>query len=113
MGFRPELSRCLECSAAIEPDGNAYSPVAGGVLDAQCAHSALGARPLTADALKVLRHLQRSPLTAVLKLGLATALAREVEGLLADTVAVILERDLRSRDFLDEVAAREQPVPTA
>ena len=24
MGFRPELARCLECGAEIEPDGNSY-----------------------------------------------------------------------------------------
>src|ERR687892_2293074 len=29
MGFRPELGLCLECGAMIEPEGNAYSPVAG------------------------------------------------------------------------------------
>ncbi len=105
MGFRPQLAVCLECGGAIEPEGNAYSPVAGGVLDAQCAHAALGARPISADALKVLRHLQRSELPGVLRLRLAAPLAREVERLLADGVAVILERDLKSRDFLDEVAS--------
>ena len=34
-----------------------------------------GARPISADALKVLRHLQRSPLVGVLRLRLATAAA--------------------------------------
>src|SRR5687768_1622808 len=36
MGFRPELGQCLECGAAIEPAGNAFSPVGGGVLCPQC-----------------------------------------------------------------------------
>src|ERR687892_1211629 len=31
MGFRPELTVCLECGAAIEPDGNLFSPAGGGV----------------------------------------------------------------------------------
>ena len=69
MGFRPQLTRCLECGALIEPDGNAYSPVAGGVLCPDCAHAALGARPVSADALKVMRHLARSELVDVLRLG--------------------------------------------
>src|SRR5918996_3623668 len=43
MGFRPELGRCLECGAGIEPDGNSFSPVAGGVVCPQCRHAALGA----------------------------------------------------------------------
>ena len=110
MGFRPELARCLECGAQIEPEGNAFSAVGGGVLCPQCAHAALGARPISADALKVLRHLQRSPLVGVLRLRLAPAVHREVERVLHETVSAVLERELRSRDFLAEVAAREATI---
>lgn len=107
MGFRPELSRCLDCGAAIEPEGNGYSPVAGGVLGPECTDRALGASAISAATLKVMRHLQRSPLTEVLRLRLPTATGRETERLLHTTVSVVLERELRSRDFLDEVALRE------
>jgi DNA repair protein RecO (recombination protein O) len=107
MGFRPELSRCLECGAAIEPDGNAFSPVGAGTLCPQCSHAAHGARPISSDALKVLRHLQRSALVGVIRLRLTPGVHREVERLLHATVSAVLERELRSRDFLDEVAARE------
>lgn len=107
MGFRPELARCLECGAGIEPEGNAFSPVGGGVLCPQCRHTALGARPISADALKILRHLQRSPLVGVLRLRVTPALHREVEWLLHATVSAVIERELRSRDFLDEIAGRE------
>jgi DNA repair protein RecO (recombination protein O) len=113
MGFRPELARCLECGAEILPLGNAFSPVAGGVLCASCGSAALGARSISPDALKVLRHLQRSALVDVLRLSLATRLHREVERLLHATVSAVLERELRSRDFLEEVAAREAHVAVA
>ncbi len=106
MGFRPELVRCLECGAEIEPEGNSYSAAAGGVVCPQCRHAALGARAVGADALKVMRHLQRSTLVEVLALRLAMPLHREVERLLDDTVTAVLEREMRSRDFLHEVAAR-------
>lgn len=112
MGFRPELGRCLECGAPIEPAGNAYSPAGGGVLCPRCGHAAHGARAVSADALKVMRHLQRSPLVGVLRLRLATGIRREVERLLHATVSAVLERELRSRDFLEEVAARERAVAT-
>ncbi len=107
MGFRPELGQCLECGAAIEPEGNAFSPVGGGVLCPQCSHAAHGSCPISADALKVMRHLQRSPLVGVLRLRLAVSLQREVERLLHATVSAVIERELRTRDFLDEVAGRE------
>ena len=110
MGFRPELGRCLECGGDIEPEGNAFSAVGGGVLCPECRPQALAARPLSADALKVLRHLQRSPLVGVLRLRVEPPLHREVERLLHATVSAVLERELRSRDFLEEVAARHRPV---
>lgn len=110
MGFRPELVACIECGESIEPEGNAFSPVAGGVLCPRCATGAAGGRAVTADALKVMRHLQRSPLVGVLRLRLATSLGREVERLLHATITAVLERELRTRDFLDEVAAREAAV---
>ena len=106
MGFRPELTRCLECGAELEPEGNAFAAAAGGVLCPGCRHTGPTTRPVSPDALKVLRHLQRSPLVGVLSLRLVPALHREVERLLHATVAAVLERDLRSRDFLEEVAAR-------
>ena len=107
MGFRPELVQCLECGSSIEPVGNAYSAAGGGVLCPGCAHTAHGARSVSTDALKVMRHLQRSPLVGVLRLRLAPPVHREVERLLHATVSAVLERELRSRDFLEEVAARE------
>ena len=110
MGFRPELTACIECGDAIEPDGNAFSPASGGVLCPRCRVASSGARPIGPDVLKVLRHLQRAPLVGVLRLRLATALHREVERLLHATVSAVLERELRSRDFLQEVAAREHAI---
>ncbi len=107
MGFRPELTRCLQCGADIGPDGNVYSPAGGGVVGPECSHAAMGGRAIGSEALKVLRHLQRSPLVAVLRLRLAPPTHREVERLLHATVSAVLERELRSRDFLEEVAARE------
>jgi DNA repair protein RecO (recombination protein O) len=110
MGFRPELSRCLECGAQIEPDGNGYSAVGGGVLGPECRHPALDVRPISPDALKVLRHLQRSELTEVLQLRLPAAVLGETERLLHATVSAILERELGSRDFLADVASREESL---
>lgn len=106
MGFRPELSRCLECGGTIEPEGNFYSAVAGGILDAQCAHAALGARPISPDALKVLRHVQRSALDVAVRVSLPPSVSRETERLGRDTVRAVLEREMRSLDFLDDVAGR-------
>ena len=112
MGFRPELGQCLDCGAAIGPEGNAYSPEAGGLIGRECADRALGTRSLSASALKVLRHLQRSSLVEILRLRLPPPTQREVERLLHATVSAVLERELRTRDFLDEVASPVVAGPT-
>lgn len=106
MGFRPELARCLECGAEIGPEGNAYAPVGAGLIGPECPQGSFGVRPISVDALKVLRHLQRSGLSAVLRLELTPALHREVERLMHATVSAVLEREMGSRDFLAEVGAR-------
>jgi DNA repair protein RecO (recombination protein O) len=106
MGFRPELARCLECGAEIGPEGNAYSAVAGGLVGPECIHAAHAASRISADALKVMRHLQRSALVDVLRLRLSRGVHREVERLQHASITTVLERELRTRDFLDEVAAR-------
>ena len=45
MGYRPELTSCIECGAVVEPGRNAYAAVAGGVVGPECAHAALGRSP--------------------------------------------------------------------
>ena len=60
----------------------------------------------------MLRHLQRSALVGVLRLRLTPVVQREVERVLHAAVSAVLERELRSRDFLSEVAAREAAVPS-
>ena len=47
----------------------------------------------------------------MLRLSIPRALHREVERLLHETVSAILERELRTRDFLDEVNTRKAVGP--
>ncbi len=107
MGFRPELNRCLECGAEIGRREMATRRWRVASWGRSASHAALGARPISADALKVMRHLQRSSLPEVLRLRLPATVQREVERLQHATVSAVLERELRSRDFLEEVATRE------
>lgn len=112
MGYRPELSACIECGAEIGPAGNAYAAVAGGVVGPECDHAALASLPVSGAALKTLRHLQRVALDEAARLALTSAVRREVERHLHATVSAVLERELRSRDFFDEVSSRH-PRPVA
>jgi len=110
MGYRPQLHTCVVGTETIVAEDQHFNPGLGGVVCPRCAKLTLECLPLSLPALKVMRHLQRSPLVGVLGLRLAVPLQREVERLMHATVSAVLERELRSRDFLDEVAAREAMI---
>lgn len=106
MGYRPELTVCIECGAELGPEGNGYGATAGGVVGPECDHAALSASTISADALKAMRHYQRVTVDEAIRLALAGPVRREVERHLHATVSTVLERELRTRDFLDEVSSR-------
>jgi recombinational DNA repair protein (RecF pathway) len=112
MGYRPELGACIECGAEIGPGRNGYAAVAGGVVGPECTHGALGATRISTPALKAMRHFQRVPLDEAVRLAMTRPVGREVERHLHATVSAVLERELRSRDFLDEVS-RLEPTRSA
>jgi len=56
LGYRPELSKCVNCGSILRADDNlAFSPQAGGVIDSRCHME--DARPVSAAAIKAMRYL--------------------------------------------------------
>ena len=62
-----------------------------------------GALPISLSAFKVLRFMQRESIEAVLGLRLGSELMHELEDLLRLTIRPILERDLKSVNFVNAV----------
>ncbi|HET7010637.1 MAG TPA: DNA repair protein RecO [Anaerolineales bacterium] len=111
VGYRPELYRCLGCSAEIQAQDQFFGPVLGGVLCPACGPRQPGTRALSLSALKVLRHLQRSAFEAAAAPAIRTGVRAEVERLLEEYIAAILERRLHTPAFLRTVR-RLEPDPT-
>ena len=103
VGYRPELQRCLSCHSALRPEVNFFSPSGGGVLCPHCRATEPVAQPLSVDSLKVLRFLQKSRLPEVSHLRLSEKLLRELEKLLRGYLRYLLEREIKSTDFLDRL----------
>ena len=103
MGYRPELFRCVQCSAEIRPEAQFFAPVLGGVLCPRCARGVPTARPLRLEALKVLRHYQRSGFEAAAAPQVSPAVRQEVEDHLEAYLHHLLERRLNSPRFLHQV----------
>ncbi|HEU5098130.1 MAG TPA: DNA repair protein RecO, partial [Roseiflexaceae bacterium] len=80
-----------------------FSPEAGGALCPRCASTQRSAMPLSLSAFKLLRFLQAQPLEAVERLNISPATREEADQLLRAYLRRILERDLKSVAFLEEI----------
>jgi DNA repair protein RecO (recombination protein O) len=103
LGFRPQLSDCVVCHDALSEDASRFSPAGGGVLCPRCAASDGGALPMSLAAFKLMRYLQQQPDDVIARLTLTAGLRSEVEQMLRAYIRRILERDLKSIAFLEEL----------
>lgn len=102
-GYQPQLFRCVECNALLQPEVNFLSLARGGCLCPRhgAHHPETIALPL--PVLKVLRYLQTRSWDEVSPLQLSPATARQVESVLARYIVYHLERTLRSPAFLERL----------
>jgi DNA repair protein RecO (recombination protein O) len=103
LGYRPQLYHCAVCQAALTEEASRFSPTGGGVLCPRCAPGDRAALPISLSAFKLLRFLQAQPLEAIERLNISPVVRDEAEQLLRAYIRRILERDLKSVAFLEEV----------
>ncbi len=102
-GFRPELEACSGCGAQIEPQDNFFAPQSGGVVCPSCMAGLSSARPVSLNALKVLRLLQRGSYNDVMRVRTDRLLAEEVERHLRSYIVSVLERDVNAASFIERL----------
>jgi DNA repair protein RecO (recombination protein O) len=100
-GFQPQLHFCVACEEAIEPvENNYFHFVDGGVLCPQHGQVRPNAELIPLPVLKVLRFLQTESWEQAVKLQLTPTTRQQVETLLLGYITFLLERQLKSVDFL-------------
>ena len=102
-GFRPELHRCPTCGERLEPTDCYFGPVQGGVLCPECGHDNRDVMPLSLTAFKVLRYGQTRDWDSFKRLRLTRSLHDEVENVLYRYLLFVLERNLKSVDFMRQL----------
>lgn len=102
-GYLPELGHCLVCGSDLDPGHHRFAPVLGGTVDDVCVVPVGRVMPLSVDALKVLRHFARVPLTQAVRLKIAPPLVDEMASLMAASVHEVTDRDVASAAFVDDV----------
>jgi DNA repair protein RecO (recombination protein O) len=109
-GYQPQLFTCLGCGEMMRPVVNYFSPERGGMLCPRCGEGLIGqpgvarqVRPLSVNALKVLRYLQTHDYEACRRLRLKPGTQREVERVMQHYITFVLERELKSVDFMRQL----------
>ncbi len=108
LGYRPELEECVTCRKRLAPVTNYWSPAAGGAVCPACRGDETAARPLSANAVKLLRLLLHDRFSDVARVKIEPALAAELERAMLEYVRWVLERDVRSAAFIDTVRKRRR-----
>ncbi|HEX5368065.1 MAG TPA: DNA repair protein RecO [Dehalococcoidia bacterium] len=101
LGYRPSLAECAVCHQRLEPRDNYWSADAGGAVCLRCDDSSLRLAPLSLNALKLLRLLERSPFEDAARVRVSAGLGSELERCLGDYVRYVLEREVRSARFVE------------
>lgn len=102
-GYRPQLHECVACHKELEPATNAFCPSIGGTLCPVCGSSQPFTRPISVNALKVLRFIQGNGFNAVGRLKIDAVLSRELESITRSYLKYLLEREVKSANWLDEL----------
>lgn len=103
LGFRPDLQHCVQCQREIQPQDQFFSALHGGVLCPDCGMHLPGSRPISMQALKYMRHLQRSSFADIAQVRVPEFIQREMEMLLQYYLTYLLERGLNSQTFMRKV----------
>ncbi len=102
-GFQPQLFFCVGSGDAIEEEDQFLSAELGGLLSPSAAGQDRRARRVTAVAVKLLRYLQTRNWSTVSVLRLKNNLHQELEAVMHYYLTYILERNLKSVDFLNRL----------
>lgn len=102
-GFRPQLVVCVSCMRILSQTNNRFSPNLGGVLCSSCARLDSAGRPISAEAIKIMRFLQDESWEQVERLSYPGIIDREVDQQIDHYLEYLLEKDLKSARFVERV----------
>src|SRR5512138_566823 len=103
LGFRPQLFQCANCGREIKPEDQFFSFSAGGVICPRCGQGLRNVHKISVEALKYLRHFQRSNYSDATKARPAPDVQEEVETLMQGYFTYLLERELNTPGFLKKI----------
>lgn len=96
LGYRPELFHCVHCKSPMQPERNSFSAGLGGLLCPRCRGEDLASIPLSINAQKYLRLLERKGLAAAARVSPSSLERIEIQQVTGHYVRHIAEHDFNS-----------------
>ncbi len=96
LGYQPQLFNCVGCNNPVSAQTNAFSYSMGGFLCPNCREMDPSATPMSVNAQKYLRIMQREGLAAVARLNPTPAERAEIEHVTENYVRFVADKDVRS-----------------
>ncbi|MCQ3937613.1 MAG: DNA repair protein RecO [Chloroflexi bacterium] len=103
VGFRPQLFECANCGREIKPEDQFFSFTAGGVICPRCGGGLKNLTRISLEALKYLRHFQRSGYREASRAHPSPEVQKEAETLMQGYFAYLLERELNTPGFIKKI----------
>jgi DNA repair protein RecO (recombination protein O) len=103
VGFRPQLFECVNCGRAIQPEDQLFSFSGGGVICPRCGQGLKHLHNISVEALKYLRHFQRSSYAEAVRARPSPEVQKEAESLMQGYFTYLLERELNTPGFLKKI----------
>lgn len=103
LGFRPQLRECANCGREIKAEDQFFSFSAGGVICPRCGKGLPNLHPISVEALKYLRHFQRSGYAEASRARPQPEVQKEAESLMQGYFTYLLERELNTPGFLKKI----------
>jgi DNA repair protein RecO (recombination protein O) len=100
-GFKPELYTCVHCKNKLLAGRNFWDGVEGGIICSECQKIHKHGREISDSAIKFFRYLTEKDFGEIIeKLKARAEILDETELILSDYLKHILERELKSSNFL-------------
>lgn len=103
LGYRPLLFECAACGEKITARDQYFSADLGGVLCPKCANRGQSRRQISVEALRFLRHIQRSDYREAGRADPPAAVRLEMEALQNYYLTYLLERSLKTPEFIRQI----------
>ena len=113
LGFRPQLITCVNCGREIKAEDQFFSFSAGGVICPGCGKGLKHLHSISVEALKYLRHFQRSSYAEAARARTTLEVQQETETLMQGYFTYLLERELNTPGFLKKIKGQASASPSS